>query len=277
MGDLWIQVLTKDDRDLAALNAAFRPKVLAEDVIGYEARIRAEPESAALHDDVALLYLDLGRPADAVRHFAAAATMQPESAPAHFNLGTALTFAGRIDEAIVEYERALALRPEYGLAHNNLGGILFRLGRVDEAHTHLTAAVRIDPGNAEARDNLGRLYRERGDLARAVEQFREAIVLRPDWAVPHAELAWILATAGDERWRDAPAAVSLARRAADLTARRDPAILDVLAAALAAAGDFRAAVDTAETALQLAPDGAGASGIRIRVALYRKGLPYRLP
>ena len=111
MGDLWIQVLTRDARDLAMLNAQFRPKVLAEDVIGYEARIRAEPDSAALHDDAALLYLDLGRAADAVRHFEIAAAMKPDSAAAQFNLGTALVAAGRIDEAIARYQESAGAAP----------------------------------------------------------------------------------------------------------------------------------------------------------------------
>ncbi len=43
MGDFWFQVLTATDRDLDILMAAFRPKVLAEDIVGYEARIRDEP------------------------------------------------------------------------------------------------------------------------------------------------------------------------------------------------------------------------------------------
>src|SRR4029079_4197627 len=51
MGDLWFQVLTSNDRDLETLMEAFRPKVIAEDIVGYEARIRAEPTVAALHDD----------------------------------------------------------------------------------------------------------------------------------------------------------------------------------------------------------------------------------
>jgi tetratricopeptide (TPR) repeat protein len=276
MGDLWIQVLTRDARDLATLNAQFRPKVLAEDVIGYEARIKAEPDSAALHDDAAMLYLDLGRPADAVRHFEIAAAMKPDAAPAHFNLGTALTIAGRIDEAITRYRRALELRPDYALAHNNLGGILFKLGQLEGAERHLTEAVRIDPQNAEARDNLGRLLRERGQPAAAIDQFREAVKLRPDWAVPHAELAWLLATSRHDSLRDPPGALRLALRAADLTARGDASVLDVLAAAYAAAGDFGNAVTTAEAALRLAPEGARAP-IQVRLQQYRLKQVFRAP
>src|SRR6185369_3977365 len=36
MGDLWIQVLTHSDRDLALLTDRFGAKVMAEDTIGYE-------------------------------------------------------------------------------------------------------------------------------------------------------------------------------------------------------------------------------------------------
>ena len=276
MGDLWIQVLTKDASDLATLTAAFRPKVLAEDVIGYEARIKAEPGSAALHDDAALLYLELGRPLDAVRHFEAAATMQPDSPAAHFNLGTALAFADRAEDAIAGYERALALRPDYAIAHNHLGAILFRLGRLDRAERHLNEAVRIDPAHAEARDNLGRLFQARRDLPRALEQFREAVKLRPDWALPHADLAWLLATSSVPELRDPAAAVALASRAAELTQRRDGGVLDILAAAYAAAGDFPRAIAAAESALSLV-DASAAAPIRERLGLYRANRPFRTP
>ncbi len=40
MGDLWIQVLTRSEQDRQQLNAAFRPKAIAEDAIGYEQMIR---------------------------------------------------------------------------------------------------------------------------------------------------------------------------------------------------------------------------------------------
>src|SRR5262249_23925886 len=136
MGDLWFQVLTVNDHDLDVLMAAFRPKVIAEDVIGYEGRIRAEPDVAALHDDVALLYLDEGRVANAVDHFRKSLAMKP-SAAAHYNLATALTMAGGLDEAMRSYRQALELRPDYALAHNNLGAILIQRGQLDEALPHL--------------------------------------------------------------------------------------------------------------------------------------------
>lgn len=188
MGDLWIQVLTKDDRDLDRLLAAFHPKAVAEDIVGYNARIAAEPGSAALHDDVALLYLDQGNAPQAVEHFERSAALKPQSAAAQFNLGTAQAFAGAIDAAIARYRAALALDPGYALAHNNLGGLLLQRGDLAGAREHLTEAVRLAPDDADARFNLGRLYRQQND-ARACAEFEGALALRPGWEPARTEIS----------------------------------------------------------------------------------------
>jgi Flp pilus assembly protein TadD len=179
MGDLWLQVLPRSDRDLAALTTALRPKVLSEDVIGYEREIEREPSSVALHDDVAQLYLELGRAADAVRHFEASAKLNPSSAAVHFNLGTALTLAGRLDDAVGAMKHALSIRPDYGRAHNNLGNILLQRGDTAEALAHLVEAVRVEPSNIEAHYNLAAAHAQSGNYGKAVEVAEAALKLSP--------------------------------------------------------------------------------------------------
>jgi tetratricopeptide (TPR) repeat protein len=275
MGDLWIQVLTKDDRDLETLNRQFRPKTVAEDVIGYRRMLESEPGSVALHDDLAGLYLELDRPNDAVVQFEASAKLRPELAATHFNLGLALTLAGKLDEAIDQYQQALAINPAYALAHNNLGAMLLQKGAANEALPHLREAVRIDPTNASALNNLGVAFRDGGEEAEAIAHFRRAVLTSPHFVPAIANLAWMLATASDGRLRNQNLGVRLAAQAADLTERQDPHALDVLAAAYASAGDFDRAVDTAGAALRLAPEGAFAAEVRARLQLYREHKPYR--
>jgi Flp pilus assembly protein TadD len=275
MGDLWIQVLTKDDRDLLTLDRQLRPKIVAEDVVGYLRVLESEPESVALHDDLAGMYLELGRPDDAVVQFAASARLKPELAATHFNLGLALTLAGKVDDAIGQYRQALAIKPDYALAHNNLGGILLERGDTDEALAHLREAVRIDPTNAAAQNNLGIACRDRGEEAEAIDHFRRALAASPTWPVAMANMAWMLATASEDRLRNPDLGVRLAARAADLTERHDPRALDVLAAAYASAGDFDRAVDATRAALQLVPEGTLAAEIRARQDLYAQRRPYR--
>jgi tetratricopeptide (TPR) repeat protein len=291
MGDLWLQVLTRDDRDRARLIGGFQPKMLAEDVIGYETMIRANPADIELHDDVAMLYLQLGRPREAVAHFDASVKLKPQSAAAHFNLATAQTRAGRLDEAIGEYRQALQIKPDYANAHNNLGSVLSARGKLNEAmdqyrealrddprhaaahnnlgHAlvgeshivealpHFLEALRINPEYTDAHYNIGNVYALRGDWADAVEHLRTVVRLEPDWAPGLSELAWLLATAPEEK--------------------RDAKVLDVLAAAYADAGSFDRALATSDAALRLMPDDPLAGDIRSRQALYQAQRPYRIP
>src|SRR4051812_2452208 len=275
MGDLWIQVLTRTERDLNVLTDRLRPKIITEDIVGYERWIEAEPGSAALHDDVATLYLAVNRSADAVRHFAASAALQPQAAAAHFNLGTALTVAGRLDDALKEYRIALGLKPDYAQVHNNLGSILLRTGDIEDAVQHFTAALHADPANAQAHYNAAAAMQQLGREKDAVAHYRTALQLNAEWPEALTGLAWLLATSDSGSAGDPSTAVALATHAVELTGRRDPAALDALGAAYAAAGNFDAAIAAARSAASLSPPNR--AEIESRIAVYEKRTPYRTP
>jgi tetratricopeptide (TPR) repeat protein len=274
MGDFWLQVMPKDPGDRQALDLAFHEKWMATDVIGLESLIRRDPGRAALRDDIAVLYMELNRPADAVTHFEAALKLNPGSASAHFNYGTALAAAGRPQEAVTQYERALQLRPDYAIAHNNLGTVLLQFGRPEAALASFREAVRINPRLDEAHLNVGLVSRALGHAQEAAESFRRALELKPDWVTPMAHLASLLAASPDTSVRNASEAVRLAERAATLTARGDANTLDVLAVAHAAAGDFDRAVAVAVEALALKPPATLAEMIRRHQEMFRKRQPY---
>ena len=274
MGDFWLQVMPRNPGDRQVLDRAFRAKWMAADVVGLESLIRREPARAALHEDIGVLYMELDRPSEAVPHFEAALRLRPGSASAHFNYGTALAAAGRTEEGVAEYQRALQLKPDYAIAHNNLGTALLRLGRPQAALTSFREAARIDPRLDEAHLNVGLIARALGDAPEAAARFRRAIELNPDWVTAIASLASLLAASPDASVRNPPEAVQLAGRAAALTERRDANVLDVLAAAYGAAGDFDRAVAVADEALALNPPATLAEMIRRHRELFLKRQPY---
>jgi tetratricopeptide (TPR) repeat protein len=267
-------VLTRDERDLTRLTDAFRPKVLAEDVVGYEREITRDPASVALHDSAALLYLELGDPGKALDHFARSVQLRPDSAAAQFNVGTAQSLNGQLAEAEASLVRALALRPDYPQAHNNLGGLLLQRGDRQAAAEHFREALRLDPLGPEAHRNLAVIHRDTGNPAAAIAELRQALTLRPDWPAAMADLAWLLATTSQTPLRDPRQAIGLAERIVAMTGQRDAAALDVLAAAYAAAGDFERAIQAAELALPLATSATAGEAIRGRIALYRRRTPF---
>ncbi|MGQ0733150.1 MAG: tetratricopeptide repeat protein [Acidobacteriota bacterium] len=243
MGDLWFQFVAPSDRDRVVLTREIDRKMTGEDAVGYETMLRANPDDTELHDDVALLYLSMGRAAEAVRHFRASARLTPDQAASHFNLATALSVEGLIAEALLEYREALRLKPGYSAAHNNLASVLASIGRADEAIPHFREAARLDSSNVQA----------------------------------HRNLAWYLATSRALGPTGAKEAVAAAELAVRLTAARDPQALDALAAAYAAAGEFDRAAQTATRALTLVQDETLGREIRQRLALYESGRPYRRP
>jgi tetratricopeptide (TPR) repeat protein len=280
MGDLWLQVLPRTPEDRKRLALDFRPKVLSEDAAGYETILAGDPDNPRLHEAVASLDLTLGRAERAIEHLHHAIRSDPRSVEAHYNLGLAFSSIGQFEAALVEYERALALDPEHVAARINRGAVLRSQGRLDEAIGELTAALSRQPGNALAHTNLGGALAAQGRVAAAVLEYRRALEARPELLDALTSLAWMLATSPDARIRQPDEAVRLATRAAALAGDGDVRVLDTLAAAYAANGDFAHAVAILEPFVneplneQVSRD---AGLLRDRVALYRRRVAYRDP
>src|SRR5258708_14192766 len=167
MADVWIQMVTRSAADRARLAADARRKMAAEDVVGCEVLITREREYAALRNDAAALYMELGQPARALQHFDVVRRLQPQSAVARYNVGVALEALGRRDDAAREYESAVRLDPAYSLAHNNLGSLRLGAGRLGEARRQFEQAGDAGPQNAAAPHNLGPVLLASGAAARA--------------------------------------------------------------------------------------------------------------
>jgi tetratricopeptide (TPR) repeat protein/mono/diheme cytochrome c family protein len=278
MGDLWIQVVPRHAADLQVLNNDRWPRELAEDIVGFEKVLASDPDQVMQHDEVALLYMEFGKVAEAAAHFRESARLQPESAAAQYNLGTTLLQLGDHETAIRHFEHALRLDPKYVRAHTNLGAALRLQGKPAEAIRHFREALLISPADGDALYNLAGALTVEGEFEEAITYYRRALDVQPDAPEAHAELAWLLATHPDSKIQDPSEAVRLAERASRLTNRNDAAVLDVLAAAYASAGRFDEAVATARAALALLPSQSErAPSIRHRLDLYTKRRPYQLP
>ena len=166
---------------------------------------------------------------------------------------------------------AVKLNPSDPLSQNNLGFALLNVGRPGEALAPLLRAAGLDPAYPDPHYNLSQAYVGVGEPAEAGRQLVEALRLRPEWPPAMRDLAWLLAT--EPGLGEPGDAVRVAERAAELTGRADPTMLDALAAAYAAAQRFEEAVSTAEAAIALAAPTAPdlAAQIEARLGQYRAG------
>jgi len=121
--------------------------------------------------------------------------------------------------------------------------------------------------------DLVKALKQQGNYAKAESLCGEAAESSSAW--PLNGLAWELATSSDSRVRDGRRAVALAEKAAVMTNRKDPAILDTLAAAFAEVGDFLKAISVQKEALALLPSEKGKKDYTSRLKLYEGNRPYR--
>jgi tetratricopeptide (TPR) repeat protein len=105
-----------------------------------------------------------------------------------------------------------------------------------------TDTLEINPNSYLAHSILGNIKLGRGRHSEAIEHYRVALQIKPDDPISLNNLAWGLAVTPLSKDRDTKEAVSLASRAAEITKFGAPALLETLAVAYAADGQFASAI-----------------------------------
>jgi tetratricopeptide (TPR) repeat protein len=199
---------------------------------------------------------------------------------AYNNLGGAYIDIGRYQEAIKDCSQAIRIRPDFADAHGNRGAAYVKLGLCREAIEDCNQAIKIRPNFAAAYSNRGTAYVALGRSQEAIEDFNQAIRIKPNHADARNNLAWMLATSPDPNVLNPSDAIHLAQEACSATDFKNPAVLDTLAAAYAAAGRFADAVETARAAINLAGDANQPqlkNTIQEHLVFYTQGKPYIEP
>jgi len=238
--------------------------------------IQLDPRYMDAYYNMGISFRTQGRLDQAINCYRQALQLKPNHFEAHNNLGNALRSRGKLDEAIKHFRQALQIKPDLAEVHFNLGLALKTKGNLDEAIKYFRQALKLDPDLAKAHNNLALALTMKGNLDEAIEHFREAVRLKPDYLEPLNRMARILAMHPEPKRRDPGQAIEIAKRAVELTGHKDAAILETLAVAYAAAGQFDQAVKTAETALSLATAAQAdelANHIRKKIQIYRQQKP----
>ena len=205
---------------------------------------------------------------------------RPSNSRARANYAAILVQQQRFTEAETHLRVALALHPDYPEAHVNLGAALCSQGRLTEGIEHFRRAIALQPDYRDAHRNLGEALATMGRNAEAVAAFRQALTTAPDDVVLMNKVGWLLATAPQDDVRDGQQAISLARRAVELSNGQDVDSLDTLAAGYAEVGRFSEASATIERALGLAQSRGQSQllpQLHYRLDLYRAGQRFREP
>jgi Tfp pilus assembly protein PilF len=156
-----------------------------------------DPKNAQLRQRLARASFLVGSPDDAFSHLQTAFKDDPTLDPAE--LGMAQLWTGKYDfpKADEWYTKAVAAHPNSAKVHRGFAGYLLDRGRTDAAKAHLAAAQKIEPGAKETKALAGLFARYTKDYAAATQIFEELAREHPSYAFASANLAIVLAEAGD--------------------------------------------------------------------------------
>ena len=240
--------------------------------------VRADPDDS-------LLRLNLGTALDrsgdrdgAIRQYREAIRLRPNYARAHCNLAVVLAGKGAHDDALSHFREAVACDPQYVDAHLGLASLALKTGKHPLAVTHSALAVEIDPRHAAARWLHVVALTKAGRHAEAMDSLERSSKALPRNMPLAAAAARLWATCPDDRFRDGPKALKLAKSLLRASSSLEHA--ETLAMAFAETGNY----DEARKWQRKAIEAAGRLDrddamprLKKNLALYENDKPCRTP
>jgi tetratricopeptide (TPR) repeat protein/TolB-like protein len=142
--------------------------------------LRLDPDLAAGHFALALLYEGTGRLPQTATELTRAQALQPNSDEIHRALGRVSASLGDTGQALASLSEAIALRPNFWRNHVALGLVRFDRGEFSGAAAAFRRATELQPDNAWAFQMLGTAEQALGRKPFAIEAYRRSISIQPE-------------------------------------------------------------------------------------------------
>lgn len=316
----YTEVVRLDPKNAIAFNnrawAWYVKKNYDAAIADYNDSIRLDPQFALAFNNRGMTWRATQADDKAIADFNEAILLNPKYADAFFNRGTVWSRKNEHDKAIADFDKAIQLSPKDSTAYGGRGkawygkkdydkaiadfSMAIRLRSLnpdvflnrglawtkkkdyDAALEDFDEAIRLGPKNAQAFYSRAAAWKSRNEFDKAIADYNQAIRIDPQYAAAFNNLAWLLATASDEKIRDGKRAVEHATKAVALGEGKTTAWIyyRTLAAAHAEAGDFEAAVKAQRTVIEKVSASKALpafflANAETRLKLYQQKKPYR--
>lgn len=158
-----------------------------------ESAIRCDPKSSESHYELGRICYEQGSYARAIEHMETAKALNPLKVRVYHNLGLAYSAAGENEKAVDNFEQALRLNAKQeqpsAWPYIDYATHANRQNSFKEARELLLHAIKIDPSLDQEFDELSKANRGLGEIEKAIDALKQAIVLNPHKAEYHYELA----------------------------------------------------------------------------------------
>lgn len=246
----------------------------------FESSIQLDPSRWRAHHNIAIIRALQGNNEAALESFETVIRLNPEFSDAYFNRGEIYFRSNQFESAIDDQNKVIQLKPEDSAAYSARARSLYAIGKNEEALADFAKAMDLSPDSAESATEYADTCQALGKWKLAATTYQRAMQLDGKNARTFQNAAWMMATCPDDFYRNGESALETAQKAVQLASASAPAsvqVLDVLAAAQAASGDFVSAEKTIALALRSTTDASLRSELQMRSRQYLRKRPYVQP
>lgn len=215
----------------------------------YNEALRLDPYDADTYLSRGWVWYDKREYRKAIEDFSQTLRINPKDVYGYASRMAAWQALHAYDNAIKDCSQAIELAPKDVKLYLERGRYWRCKGEIDKAISDYNAALQIDPKNERGYGLRGFAWHCQHEYDKAIADYRTAIELDPKSTVNYTNLAFLLATARDEKVRNAELALEMAEKSLTVDASRSYAI-SAKACALALQGDFEAAIALEKKALE---------------------------
>ena len=244
----------------------------------FETSIQLDPTRWRAHHNIAIIRALQGNNKAALESFETVIRLNPEFVDAYFNRGEIHFRNNEFELAIADQNKAIQLKPQDSAAYSARAHSLYAIGKSEDALADYEKAMELSPESSEAATEYADTCQALGKWKLAAKAYQRAMQLDGQNARTFQNAAWMMATCPDEFYRNGNSALETAQIAVQLASSPSSAqVLDVLAAAQAASGDFVSAESTIAEALRSTTDATLRNELQMRSRQYQRKRPYVQP
>jgi len=235
---------------------------LAGSVELFQKAIENEPDSAERKESLAKVLYQLERYDEAEGYAQQALDLEPGNVEMYMVLYSIYVSSGQLDQAGETLRAAEQIAPGDPRILKQLAYVASQSGDVDAAITAYEGLVEADPTNAENWVTLAGLYADNGQMDQSAAAYQKVVELDPEGAPQvFFNLGALLMNKADRTPEDSQKAIEAFRQAIKLDPQYREAHKQ-LAFALLGAGDRAGAKTELETCVALAPDAPDAAQMK---------------
>ena len=140
---------------------------------GYEYVLGYDPYNLEAHNNLGLIFQEIGKYEDALREFGKVLAIDPKNVQAINNSGVTYFKMQDYTAAVRKFEAALEIDPNNSESYANLGLVYVQLDRVADAKAVFLKVLAMNPRHAETHYNLANLYEKNGQLKDAIFYYQK--------------------------------------------------------------------------------------------------------